>query len=55
MIRDEIYGRVQDGGPNPRFYKDMLVKEWDGSLNVEGNAFYPLIKNGTVMDRNFTM
>ena len=23
-------------GPNPRFYKDMLVKEWDGSLNVEG-------------------
>lgn len=23
-------------GPNPRFYKDMLVKEWDGSLSVPG-------------------
>ena len=23
-------------GPNPRFYKDMLVREWDGSLTVPG-------------------
>lgn len=23
-------------GPNPRFYKDMLVREWNGSLYVEG-------------------
>ena len=23
-------------GPNPRFYKDMLVREWDGSLSVPG-------------------
>lgn len=23
-------------GPNPRFYKDMLAREWDGSLEVPG-------------------
>lgn len=23
-------------GPNPRFYKDMLVRKWHGSLNVPG-------------------